>query len=276
MAAVGAGALIAAFVSYATLLSRFPAFSVESAQILEPLAYGFLALVLGGLFALGFGGYRLLSRSRSADPTVSGVVAPTLAALARVTQDRKYLRIITLTAIAYGVFLAFTSSTVVYQPGLSFSDAYGAQVPSGAVVLCCGPVGQVPRFIVYLTEHLGLLIVPLNVVLLFFASGLVGLNMALAWYAYANRPQVARRGWFAGFGAAVGLFTGCPACASLVFASGVAGLGAVTVATVLASLQTVFIAISLPVLALTPFLITRNGFALPDECAVPKAMRANG
>jgi hypothetical protein len=161
---------------------------------------------------------------------------------------------------------------VVYQPGVQFSDAYDARIPSAVVVLCCGPLGQVPRFVVYLTEHVGLLLVPINLVLLVLVTVLVGLNMALAALAYTNRPQAARGSWSVAVGAAIGLFTGCPACASLLFASNLAGLGAIGVTAVLASLQTLFVAITLPVLGATPFLLARSGLANSVVCPIPERL----
>jgi hypothetical protein len=56
----------------------------------------------------------------------------------------------------------------------------------------------------------------------------------------------------------VGLFTGCPTCAGLFFANVLGGAGAVTLATGLASYQPLFILVSLPVLAVTPYLTARS------------------
>lgn len=171
---------------------------------------------------------------------------------------RRYLRYFAASTFFYGVFYAFVTSMVVYQPGVDFVQAYGASFPSAIIVPCCGSPLFAPVLTVYVVNHLGLLVIPLTALLLIAISVLVGLNFALAAFAFDNRARGAGRGWIGGLGAVVGLFTGCPTCAGLFFANVLGGAGAVAVATGLASYQPVFILVSLPVLAITPYLISRN------------------
>jgi hypothetical protein len=70
-------------------------------------------------------------------------------------------------------------------------------------------------------------------------------------------------------GALVGLFTGCPTCAGLFFANAIGGTGAVSFATLLGYYQPVFIALSIPVLIVTPYLISRSlSKVIKEGCVV--------
>src|SRR5437899_12787274 len=80
-------------------------------------------------------------------------------------------------------------------------------------VICCGPLGQMPQFVVYLTQQFAILIVPVNLVLLIAVSWLVGLNVSIASYSYTNESRSVRGKWFGGLGAIVGLFSVCLPCA---------------------------------------------------------------
>ncbi len=182
---------------------------------------------------------------------------------------KRYRRYFAASAILYGVFYAVITSMVVYQPTVDFHQAYGAAIPSAIVTPCCGAPLFAPIVTVYLVNHLGLLLIPLTVLLLLTISILVGLNFALAAFAFDSRVKGAGRGWLGGLGAVVGLFTGCPTCAGLFFANILGGAGAVSFATVLADYQPAFVAISIPVLVATPYLISRSlSKVFRDGCVV--------
>jgi hypothetical protein len=100
-----------------------------------------------------------------------------------------------------------------------------------------------------------------NVILAAVVSMMVGFNIALSAYAYRLRKTVQTKTSFVGgLGAATGLFVGCPTCAgsllSAVLGFGVIGVG--TSASALAPFQTLFIAASLPALAIAPLLLARS------------------
>ncbi len=182
---------------------------------------------------------------------------------------RKYRWYFAASALAYGLFYAVITSMIVYQPTVDFASTYGASVPSVVVT----PVEAAPFFspviTVYLVNHLGLLLVPLTVLLLITTSLLVGLNFAVAGFALDSRARGAGRGWVAGVGAIVGLFTGCPTCAGLFFANFLGGTGAVYFATVLGYYQPAFILMSVPVLLLAPYLTSRSlARVFRDGCVV--------
>jgi hypothetical protein len=175
-----------------------------------------------------------------------------------VLSNKKYRNYFLASTLLYGLFYAFVTSMIVYQPGIDFVQEYGASFPSAIISPCCGTPLFAPIVVVYVANHLGLLIIPLTGLLLILISVLVGLNSALAIFAFNSRARGVGRSWLGGLGAVVGLFTGCPTCAGLFFANVLGGAGAVTLAAGLASYQPLFILVSLPVLAVTPYLTSRS------------------
>jgi hypothetical protein len=159
--------------------------------------------------------------------------------------------------LAYAAFYAVVSSFVVYQPTVDFARVYGATGPGFAFAGCCGAAGAVPSLVVYLAPalHLGMQLVPVDLVFLAVIPVLVGVNVTVASFALRNRPRSKRRGWLGGVGAVVALFTACPTCAGYFLASGLGGLGAATVAVALAPYQVLFIVVSLPLLVASPALV---------------------
>ena len=224
--------------------------------LLEATAYSLLALELIGLIAV-FLGLTLHLRGTRPEKN-SGRESSLMTQLSMIVGDGRSARIFALTSLTYGLFFGFVSSTLVFQPGLPFSEEYGVTVPSILPVLCCGSFGQMPQLILYFTQHFAILVIPANLILLFTVSWLVGLNGAIASYAYSNRSKSGGAKWVGTVGAIISLLTACPTCASF-FLLSMAGLsGAVAFALTLASLQTVFISIGIPLLAITPILASRQ------------------
>lgn len=168
--------------------------------------------------------------------------------------------------LAYGVFFAFVSSTVVYQPTLEFSKVYLAQIPSVRPIPCCGAPFFIPMLTVYLTEHLGLLLIPANLVMLLTVSILVGANVSMTAYTLDHRPKQVGKSWMAQIGTVAGLFTACPTCAGLFMASILGGASLTSAVTILAGLQLLFIGVALPALVLSLFLQTRT---ITAACSLP-------
>ncbi|MDE1843526.1 MAG: hypothetical protein KGH95_07760, partial [Thaumarchaeota archaeon] len=112
-------------------------------------------------------------------------------------------------------------------------------------------------------------IIPLNLLLLVTVSFLVGLNFAISSTVFS----VAKSGGKLGaFGAVTGLFVGCPTCAGTVFTMLFGfGAGATTFTLFLTSfeaqIQTIFIAVSIPVLLVTPLIMARK-LRSSGSCAV--------
>ena len=157
--------------------------------------------------------------------------------------------------IIYGVFFSMTSGILVYQPEVIFSYHYGADVPSAHVTPCCGPPGYMPKFVAYLTEHIGINIVPINLLLQIIVSYLVAVNTALA----VNAISIAKKtGGLGSIGATTGLFIACPTCVGSFLSLIIGATSAVAFTIVITELQTLLIAITVPILILTPFIISRR------------------
>ena len=91
---------------------------------------------------------------------------------------------ITIHLLGYGIFFSLISGTLVYQPEINFVTHYGATIPSGFIAPCCDGPGYMPKIIIYLTEHVGLQIIPINLTLQIIVSYLVALNASIAINAY--------------------------------------------------------------------------------------------
>ncbi len=245
--------------AYYTYAQTFMSFATpERVPIFQKLAESYLLMLLLGVLLAGYGLFRLLLMRIKAVKQMGSVPLAPGSLIPYVLSQRRYKRILIASAFLYGAFYSLITSIIVYQPSVNFSQAYSADIPSALLGPCCGPPLQIPIVVVYLTEHLGLLLIPLSLILLVAVSTLVGLNVALASFAYSSRLRRSGKGWLGGLGAVVGLFTGCPTCAGLFLANVVGGAGAVAAATALASYQPLFIGVSIPVLVATPFLISRS------------------
>lgn len=252
---IGFLTVLVSLLLYQSFLYIYP---VETRNIgfLRETAYVVLALVMTGLFASFSGATGYFRRRRS--ESVSGSSSQTLTTLSLALNDKASFRVFVLSALLYGLLFGFLSSLVVYRPSGFFSEGFSANIPSALAVLCCGPLGQMPQFVVYLTQQFAILIIPMNVILLVTVSWLVGLNAGMGMFAYKNRPEQGSGRWLWGFGAIVGLFTACPSCAGFFLLTTLGLTGAIGLALTLSSLQGAFIGVGLPILLITPILTSRR------------------
>ena len=246
--AAGFAGIAILFVAY----SRYQDPELLTPGSLEPLvrlAYAFYVLLLLALGAIAYGAHSYQEqRIRRNDGGLATIIA-------LATRSPRSRRIWAGTFVAYGLFFSLSSGVLVYQPDVVFSEAYGADIPSGFISPCCGSPGYMPVVIVYMTEHVGLQIVPVNLVLQLAVSYLVALNVSLAVAAISLSKKSRSVGTV---GAATGLFIACPTCAGTflsLFLGTASGLGA---AFVITQLQTLFIAVTIPVLLATPLVIARK------------------
>jgi hypothetical protein len=219
-------------------------------------AYSVMAIITFGLCILFYGATSVLT-NWSIDETSKNSLS-NYSIIAQVFAKRQYSRLFLLSALVYGVFYAFASGIIVFQPAWNFSKVYHVGIPSLAIATCCGPVGETPELVVYVTQHLGLLLVPVNLLLLFSISWLVGLNTAFAILSLRLRAKSVGLAWFGGLGAFIGLFTSCPTCAGLAILALLGGTGTLSVAFFLGPLQTLFVGLSIPILVTTPILTARS------------------
>jgi hypothetical protein len=201
------------------------------------------------LGSISYGIYRYHQRK------VIGEQIDILSIIAKSTWNNKSRKIFVATFIGYGIFFSLTSGMIVYQPDVVFSYHYNAIVPSSHMTACCGEPGYMPTITVYMTEHVGLQIIPINLVIVIVVSYLVGLNTSLA----VNAISITKKsGGLSSIGAITGLFIACPTCAGTFFAVFVGSATAVTFTVLLTHLQTLFIGITIPILLLTPIIIAKK------------------
>lgn len=214
------------------------------------LATAVIILVMVSLIAIGYGSYLILrSEASRPEPKKSH-----LGYVSRILTQKTYWKIFVISSIAYGIFFAFLSQILIYH-----DDAEGDTAPSLYLTLCCNYLGYVPMITAEVTELFSILIIPINLILAIVVSILVGFNLALnVHFLRMFRNQSQRRFPIAStFGVFSGLFIGCPTCAGSLFTV-IVGFGASTVVSALAPLQSLFIAISIPILVVIPLLIIRE------------------
>jgi hypothetical protein len=250
---VGLFSLAIAFVMYSRLSGS--AGIVQVSQ-LTGMAYAMLAITGASMTAMAYGAYTIF---RSEQARTAGGSSLTSFITGAFSGSRPW-KIMIIAAIGYGIFFSLLSQILVFRSDVSFTQK-GIAVPSSELIPCCGAPGYMPMLTLYLTDHFLLLVIPVNVILAAVVSTMVGFNVALADYAYQlRRAMQGKTSLVGGIGVATGLFVGCPTCAgsmvSAVLGLGVVGPGAS--ASALAPFQTAFIAVSMPALAVAPFLLARS------------------
>jgi hypothetical protein len=221
----------------------------DAVQSIERLGVTFYILFTISIGMIGLGLRKIQKRVAATGNITS------LSMICSNTLGSKAKKTFIITFIIYGVFFSMTSGILVYQPEVVFSYHYGADVPSAHVTPCCGPPGYMPKFVAYFTEHVGINVVPINLLLQITVSYLVATNTALAVNAIAITKK---SGGLGGIGATTGLFIACPTCVGSFLTLFIGATSAVAFTIAVTELQTLFIAITIPILILTPFIISRR------------------
>ena len=226
---------------------------------IQRIAYGFYIILVVSFGAIAFGMYRYhREKVENKGKDLSSIIALT-------TWNSKSRKIFVATLIGYGIFFSLVSGTLVYQPEVSFSYHYGADIPSGFIAPCCDGPGYMPKIIIYLTDHVGLQIIPINLVLQVIVSYLVGLNLSIA----VNAHTISKKGRGAStIGAATGLFIACPTCAGTFLSIFIGTASGIALSIALTQLQTVFIAISIPILLVTPYIMAKKLRNADGSCKI--------
>lgn len=226
---------------------------------IQRIAYGFYIILIAAFGAIAFGMYRYHKDK------VQGNGKDLSTIIALVTWNSKSRKIFIITFIGYGIFFSLASGTLIYQPEVNFAIHYGATIPSGFVAPCCDGPGYMPKVIVYLTEHIGLQIIPINLVLQVVVSYLVGLNVAIAARAFTISKQ---GGGISTIGAATGLFIACPTCAGTFLSIFIGTASGIALSIALTQMQTVLIAISIPILLVTPYAMAKKLRNADGSCKI--------
>ena len=216
---------------------------------IQRIAYGFYITLVAAFGAIAIG----IFRYHKGKVETKGKDLSTIIAL--VTWNSKSRKIFLSTFVGYGIFFALISGTLVYQPEINFTTHYGAVIPSGFIAPCCDEPGYMPKIIVYITEHIGLQIIPINLVLQIIVSYLVGLNVSIAVTAYSISKK---GGGISTIGAATGLFIACPTCAGTFLSIFIGTASGIALSVALLQMQTFLIGISIPILIVTPYLMARK------------------
>lgn len=197
--------------------------------------------------------------------------------------NKRYFRIFLIATIAYGILFLQISSILVYR-SQSFKYLYGVDNTPSITTITYGPVGYAPALSIYITDHSGLFIFPINLLILIAVSVLVGFNIMFSIFALRVRAAIAAVAFIKGkmtmianttsgseryhtllksIAYVAGLFTACPTCASsyilgLIFPSTTTTFGSFTlsIATFTSSYYLAIFCSSIVVLLFSPFITT--------------------
>lgn len=224
-------------------------FTPSAIDSIQRIAYGFYITLVAAFGAIVIG----IFRYHKGKVETKGKDLSTIIAL--VTWNPKSKKIFLTTFIGYGIFFALISGTLVYQPEINFVTHYGAVIPSGFIAPCCDEPGYMPKIVIYITEHIGLQIIPINLVLQIIVSYLVSLNVSIAVTAYSISKK---GGGISTIGAATGLFIACPTCAGTFLSIFIGTASGIALSVALLQMQTFLIGISIPILIVTPYLMAKK------------------
>jgi hypothetical protein len=259
---VGFLAIAVSFLAYAK--NNHTIVTPAAMPALQRLAVSTYIVLFASFAAIGWGFYKMYkTKITAADSSISSIIANAI-------HNKRSKKIFIVSAIGYGLFFAFTSGIIIYKPDINATDYGFPKPPHIELSPCCDLPGYMPMIFAFFTEHVGLQIIPLNLLLLVAVSFLVGLNFAISATVFSIAKSGGRLG---AFGAVTGLFVGCPTCAGTVFTMLFGfGAGATTFTLFLTSfeaqIQTIFIAASIPVLLVTPIIMARKIRAQSGSCAV--------
>jgi hypothetical protein len=283
---IGIGILITTLISYPSFLPT--TISSENSVSINQISYIFYTLLIGSTILSAFGirkTFRMwscmtnVSSSSSLSPLSSSSSISEI--IVSIVNDKKYFRFFWPASIGYGIFYAVVSSMIIYRPD-NISNFSGVAIPS-IVVMAYGPIGYVPTMAAYFSEHIGLLVIPINLLVALVVSALVGFNTMLSVYAFANRPKksiTASSGSsiLSVLGATTSLFAACPTCASFYIFNITAGSLASTIAAFAVVYYILFVVISIPLLLVTPFITTlsiRRMMRSVSQCSLSTKERSN-
>jgi len=229
------------------------------------------ALVLAlATITLGVGAFSFLRLQQNISPVDDS--SKTLRwPLGRIISDAIFLqkKLFVSATVIYALVFALLDGILVYQPNVNFAIDYAVNSPTWRVATCCGTPAYVPVGLLYLpSQHLGVELFPLSVLLMLIVSILVGLNVALIVKALRLSSSQNTKGAAGSvFGAAIGLFAGCPTCAAAFFLSMIAGTGATAFSAIIAEYQPLIVALTLPLLSFSIYYQAKSIGTILQGCA---------
>ena len=145
MIVLGFISIIVLFIIYARFEN--PGITPDAVSSIERLSISFYILLAISFGIIGLG-LRKYQRKIAATGNQTAI-----SMICNLTISNNSMKVFIITFVIYGFFFSMTSGILVYQPEVTFSYHYGAEIPSAHVTPCCGPVGYMPKIVAYLTEH---------------------------------------------------------------------------------------------------------------------------
>lgn len=243
---------------------------METSEYISYLGYTFYFILLISFISIFFGFNRIISHN--SPPNIFSNVSITSTGemnnANKLFEDMKSFdifklvisdvinkKILLVAALSYAIFYCFTSGIIIYRAeGLPFVDL--ANIPS-LIMMSFGPTGYAPTLSVTLTETIGLLFIPYNLILAVSVSFLVGINIVMTISAL-RMIRLRKSSLMSIIGASAGLFVGCPTCASIYILGFFFGSFAHTMAIVTTSFYGLFLLFSIPMLVISPVITIKS------------------
>jgi hypothetical protein len=245
--------LILSYIIYSNLTNPYFNHIIMFTPILFNLSIGILIITFISSIAICFGLWNLyFSKGMTKNNLRYYISLP--------FKQKRYTLIMILAGISYGIIFSFLSQIFVFNDNVANSFEDKKLIPSIKIVPCCNTIGYAPMTYIYLAENFFIFLIPINIVLIFIVSLLVGFNISINIFIIKKlKDNNNKQSKFLGsIGATCGLFIGCPTCAGSIIAAIFGFSAGTTTISLLASFQTIFIIISIPALLSAPFLIAKT------------------
>ena len=246
-------------------------YSFTNTSIFQFLAIGFfLGIFLG--FVIIFLSLRELLKIYSVELNQSDYSIQLKWLITYMLGKSYYSKIFVVVSLSYALIYSFFTRILIYDSENLFSELYGVKIPSIILTPCCDSIGNIPFISIYLSEHFGLLIKPISFIVLPIISVLVGINLCLVIFVWKHKPKTAHFKWYAGLGAVMGLFTGCPTCAGFMFMGIMPSSFAIftiSLFSINSFVQYFLILVTIPVLLLGPYILFKSLTSM-NNCTLNK------
>src|SRR5688500_14341816 len=140
--------------------------------VLFNISVGILIITFISSIAICFGLWNLYVSNESTKKNLKYIISLAFT-------EKRYTLIMILSGIFYGIIFSFLSQIFVFIDNGSNSLEDIKFSPSIKIIPCCNTIGYVPITYVYLTEYFFIFLIPLNIVLVFIVSFLVGFNISI-------------------------------------------------------------------------------------------------
>ncbi|MHB8565803.1 MAG: hypothetical protein ACYC7D_06005 [Nitrososphaerales archaeon] len=236
-------------------------------------AYLSLSLLSGGAILLSLSGLSYLRITCREAPAVDPKTSKVHVKIGKIIADSFFenRKVVAIAFVLYAAFFSFVDGILIYQPSVDFFEAYGVKGVQAISSACCGFPGFVPSVSIYFpAQHAGMLVIPLNILLMVLLSSLVSLNVTLLYRAASLSRTMKNngKGSLGVVGAISGLFAGCPTCAAAFFLSIIAGTGATAFSIYISQYQILIIALTLPLLLGSIYWQAKSIRILIEGCSV--------